>query len=107
MLCNAATAASRSLLENDDYSTYLQWVKEAADRYDCALHAYVLMTNHVHFLITPQDQQGVSRMMQYIGRHYVPYINYTYGTSGSIWEVRYKASLMHGEDYLLMCMRYI
>ena len=93
--------------ENDDYSAYLHWVDEAADRYDCALHAYVLMTNHIHFLVTPQDKQGAILMMQHIGRRYTPYINHTYGSSGSIWEGRYKASLIHDEDYLLTCMRYI
>jgi putative transposase len=93
--------------EDSDYSAYLHWVEEAADRYDCDIHAYVLMTNHIHILATPHDRQGVSRMMQYVGRHYVPYINYTYGSSGSIWEGRYKASLIHDEQYLLTCMRYI
>jgi len=93
--------------EDNDYSAYLQWVEEAIDRYHCAIHAYVLMTNHIHFLVTPQDRQGVSQMMQHIGRRYVPYINHTYGTSGSIWEGRFKASLVHDEDYLLTCMRYI
>lgn len=65
------------------------------------------MTNHVHVLATPGDGQGVSRMMQYVGRCYVPYVNYTYGTSGSIWEGRFKASLIQDEAYLLTCMRYI
>ena len=93
--------------ENDDYHAYLHWVEEAADRYDCAIQTYVLMTNHIHLLLTPQDKDSVSRMMQYIGRRYVPYVNQTYGTSGSIWEGRYKASLIHDEQYLLTCMRYI
>lgn len=93
--------------EDGDYRAYLGWLTEAATRYECAIHAYVLMTNHVHILATPQQQEGVSRMMQYVGRRYVPYINYTYGTSGSIWEGRYKASLVHDEQYLLTCMRYI
>jgi putative transposase len=93
--------------EDRDYRAYLNWLGAAARRYHCALHAYVLMTNHVHLLATPQHKQGVSRMMQYIGRRYVPYINHTYGTSGSIWEGRYKASLVHDEHYLLTCMRYI
>lgn len=93
--------------EESDYAAYLQWVEEAAERYDCAIHAYVLMTNHVHFLVTPHDKDGVSRMMQYIGRRYVPYINHTYGTSGSIWEGRFKASLIQDDQYLLTCMRYI
>lgn len=90
-----------------DYQAYLNWLSEALKRYGCALHAYVLMTNHIHLLVTPKDQQGISRMMQYIGRHYVPYINSTYGTSGSIWDGRFKASLIHDVEYLLACMRYI
>lgn len=93
--------------EDSDYRAYLHWLAEAASRYECAIHAYVLMTNHIHILATPANQQGIGQMMQYIGRHYVPYINYTYGASGSIWEGRYKASLIHDEQYLLTCMRYI
>jgi putative transposase len=93
--------------EDSDYRAYLDWLQEAAERYNCAIHAYVLMTNHVHLLATPESKDGVSRMMQYVGRRYVPYINYTYGTSGSIWEGRYKASLVSDEQYLLTCMRYI
>lgn len=93
--------------EDGDYRAYIEWLYEAAIRYECEIHAYVLMTNHVHILVTPSDKQGISRMMQYTGRRYVPYINYTYGTSGSIWEGRYKASLIHDEQYLLTCMRYI
>jgi len=61
----------------------------------------------VHLLITPNTKEGISLTMQHIGRHYVPYINYTYGMSGSLWEGRYKASLIDSETYLLTCMRYI
>ena len=93
--------------ETGDYQTYLYWLREASERYDCAIHAYVLMTNHVHILATPANKKGISLLMQYTGRHYVPYINHTYGTSGSIWEGRYKGSLVHDEQYLLTCMRYI
>jgi putative transposase len=93
--------------DDDDYSVYLGWLGEAAERYGCAVHAYVLMENHIHLLATPQDKQSISRMMQYIGRYYVPYINYTYGTSGTIWEGRYKASLIDVKQYLISCMRYI
>ncbi len=93
--------------ENDDYQAYLGWLKEAADRYCCDIHAYVLMSNHIHILATPREKQSISRMMQYVGRRYVPYINQTYGTSGSLWEGRFKASLISDEDYLLTCMRYI
>lgn len=93
--------------EDNDYLAYLRWMKEGALRYQVDIHAYVLMTNHIHILATAYDRDGITRMMQYIGRHYVPYINHTYGTSGSIWEGRYKASLIHDEEYLLTCMRYI
>lgn len=93
--------------EDGDYQAYLGWLKEAAERYGCSIHAYVLMSNHIHILATPREKQGISRMMQYIGRRYVPYINDTYGTSGSLWEGRYKASLISDEQYLLICMRYI
>ena len=100
---------SRELVffEDGDYSAYLGWLGEGAERYECEIHAYVLMTNHVHILATPRTQDGITRMMQYTGRRYVPYINRTYGTSGSIWEGRYKASLIEDEHYLLTCMRYI
>jgi putative transposase len=94
-------------IEDNDYLAYLRWLKEGAERYKVDVHAYVLMTNHIHILATAQDSDGITRMMQYLGRHYVPYINHTYGSSGSIWEGRYKASLIHDEEYLLTCMRYI
>ena len=93
--------------ENEDYHAYLGWLSESTECYGRAIHAYVLTTNHIHILATPETTQSISQMMQYIGRHYVPYINYTYGTSGSIWEGRYKSSLIHDEQYLLACMRYI
>ncbi|KAF0192040.1 MAG: transposase [Gammaproteobacteria bacterium] len=93
--------------ENADYQAYLGWLREAAERYRCAIHAYVLMTNHVHVLATPSDREGIIRMMQYVGRRYVPYIHFQYGSSGTLWEGRYKASLVQEDDYLLTCMRYI
>lgn len=93
--------------EDEDYHTYLHWFGIAAERYNCAIHAYVLMTNHVHLLLTPKTETGPSQMMQYLGRHYVAFINKKYGRSGSIWEGRYKASLVQAEAYLLACMRYI
>ncbi len=93
--------------KDNDYRAYLGWLMEAATHYSCAIHAYVLMTNHIHILATPKDKHGISLMMQYISRRYVPYINASYGTNGTIWEGRYKASLIHDEQYLLICMRYI
>ena len=93
--------------EDNDYRTYLSWLLEGARKYRCTVHAYVLMTNHVHLLVTPKKEESISRMMQYVGRHYVPYINHTYGRTGTLWEGRYKGSLIQDEQYLLTCMRYI
>lgn len=93
--------------ESADYEVYLGWLAEAAERYACAIHAYVLMSDHVHMLVTPPDKQAISRMIQYLGRYYVPYINDIYGSNGSIWDGRYKASLIDPELYLLPCMQYI
>lgn len=92
--------------EVGDYRAYLDSLGEAAERYECAIHPYVLMTIHIHILATPRKRDSVSRMMQYVGRRYLPYVNDTYGTSGNIWEGRFKASLIQDEQYLLACMRY-
>lgn len=90
-----------------DYQFYLECIRDAAERYRCAVHAYVLMTNHVHLLVSPEKHDSVPRFMQHIGRRYVQYINYTYRRSGTLWEGRYKASLVDVEQYLLTCYRYI
>ena len=91
----------------DDYSRYLQNLGEAAEKYQCAIHAYVLMTNHVHLLVTSFKNHGISHMMQDLGRKYVRYINQRYKRTGTLWEGRYKASLVDSGKYLFTCMRYI
>ncbi len=90
-----------------DYVTYLHWLERAARTYQVAIHAYVLMTNHVHLLATPGLESGVSRMMQYLGRHYVQYINKTHRRSGTLWERRFHASVIETETYLLTLHRFI
>lgn len=90
-----------------DYQFYLEKLKLACDKHHCQLHAFVLMTNHVHLLITPQEEEGIGKAMQMLGRYYVQYFNYTYKRSGTLWEGRYKATLIDSEAYLLTCMRYI
>jgi len=90
-----------------DYLAYLEWLGDAARRTGCQIHAYALMTNHVHLLLTPSDAQAVSGLMVALGRRYVPYMNATYQRSGTLWEGRYKSSLIQSEAYLLACMRYI
>jgi putative transposase len=90
-----------------DYAVYLDKLKEYADKFHVAIHAFVLMTNHVHLLVTPEDERGAPKMMQSLGRYYVRYINSTYQRSGTLWEGRYKSTLVDSELYLLIVYRYI
>ncbi len=90
-----------------DYSFYLRCLKEAADTHSLKVHAYVLMTNHVHLLVTPKTEFSLSKTLQSIGRRYVQYFNFTYQRTGTLWEGRYKSTLIDSERYLLTCMRYI
>ncbi|NZA26113.1 transposase, partial [Luteimonas sp. SJ-92] len=76
--------------QETDYLRYLQDLREASLNYGCRLHAYVLMTNHVHLLVTPEAEGSVSRMMQAVGRRYVRYVNDSSGRTGTLWEGRYK-----------------
>jgi len=94
-------------LAEPDYRRYLEDLGATAEKTSCRIHAYVLMTNHVHLLVTPMQEHGIGEMMQALGRRYVYYINKTYRRTGTLWEGRYKASLVDSEAYLLSCMRYI
>lgn len=90
-----------------DYSRYQEDLLKAAGKFSCAIHAYVLMTNHVHLLVSSTAAYGISQMMQSLGRRYVRYINREYRRTGTLWEGRFKAALIDTEAYLLTCMRYI
>jgi putative transposase len=90
-----------------DYRRYLQELRELCLQHHCQLHAWVLMTNHVHLLLTPAHSGATSQLMQCLGRRYVRYINDSYFRTGTLWEGRYKACLVGDDDYLLTCMRYI
>ena len=90
-----------------DYRYYLECLSDAARRFGCAIHAYVLMTNHVHLLLTPDDVSSPSLCLQSLGRKYVRYVNDLYQRSGTLWEGRYKSALIDSEHYLLACYRYI
>jgi putative transposase len=92
---------------HDDYLFYLECLSEACLKHQVSVHAYVLMTNHVHLLMTPVSSSSIPKVMQSIGRRYVQYINKTYRRSGTLWEGRYKASIVDAENYLLACYRYI
>jgi putative transposase len=90
-----------------DYEFYLDKLKQACEKHRCDLHAYVLMTNHVHLLITPQTNNSLAKALQMIGRYYVQYFNFTYQQTGTLFEGRYKATVIDSEHYLLSCYRYI
>ena len=90
-----------------DYLRYRAELRELALREGCAIHAYALMTNHVHLLVTPLAAGAVARLMQSLGRRYVRHINDRYHRTGTLWEGRYKACLVDDGDYLMQCHRYI
>ena len=94
-------------LDDEDRLAYLELLRQACLHHGCALHAYVLMDNHVHLLLTPSAQGAVSRMMQMLGRSYVGQFNGRHRRTGTLWEGRYKACLVESEAYLLACQRYI
>jgi putative transposase len=91
----------------EDFAVYAQWLLEAARIYGVKIHAWVFMTNHVHLLGTPEAEDGISRMMQHLGRRYVRYFNSHYRRSGTLWEGRFKSCMVSSEQYLLRCQRYI
>jgi putative transposase len=92
---------------DEDYERYREWLAAAAAENDCAIHAYVLMTNHVHLLVTPDAPESVPRMMQALGRRYVRYVNAAYRRTGTLWEGRYRAAPIDSDAYFLSCCRYI
>lgn len=90
-----------------DHLRYLQCLADASGKFGCRVHAYVLMTNHVHLLVTPGEPGAVGRMMQAVGRRYVRCLNDAMGRTGTLWEGRYKACLVEDDEYLLTCYRYV
>ena len=90
-----------------DRVRYLDTLRELCLKSGCRVHAYVLMTNHVHLLLTPHAAGQIAWVLQALGRRYVRYINDRYARTGTLWEGRYKACLVDGEAYLLRCHRYI
>jgi putative transposase len=90
-----------------DFIVYLDKLDEYRRKFDVAIHSYVLMTNHVHMLVTPSDTAGPSRMLQSLGRYYVRYINSTYSRTGTLWEGRFKTSLVDSDSYFLTVSRYV
>ena len=94
-------------VRDEDSAAYAHWLREAAERFEVAVHAWVLMTNHVHLLATPATDDGISRMMQHLGLRYVRYFNHVHERTGTLWEGRYKACLAQDAEYSLQCYHYI
>jgi putative transposase len=92
---------------DEDREAYLGWLLAAAKKHGCLIHAYVLMTNHVHLLATPARADSLPRMMQSLGRRYVRYLNDAHQRTGTLWEGRYRAAPIDSEAYLMVCSRYI
>ena len=91
----------------EDFAAYAQWLLDASTRYSVDIHAWVFMTNHVHLLATPHQEDGISAMMQHLGRRYVRYFNSQHRRTGTLWEGRFKSCLIDSDAYLLRCQRYI
>ncbi|ROZ77535.1 transposase [Ramlibacter sp. WS9] len=90
-----------------DYETLLSMLEEHAAKAGVAVHSYVLMSNHFHLLATPSTGEGIPQMMQSVGRRYVRYFNQRQARTGTLWEGRYKSTLIQAERHLLACMAYI
>ena len=90
-----------------DYQQFLALLYDQARKHEVAVHAYVLMPNHFHLLLTPHSATGLSQLMQALGRSYVRYFNDLHGRSGTLWEGRYRSTLLQADRYLLACMVYV
>ena len=98
---------SPTFLKPKDFQIYRKALMRAASKSGCQIHAYVLMTNHVHLLVTPPQADSIPRFMQSVGVNYVPYFNREYERSGSLWEGRFKSSMILEIEYFASVMRYI
>ena len=92
---------------DEDYHYYLETLAEQAEKFECAVHAYCLMTNHVHLLLTPGEQNSAALLMKHLGQRYIQYINRTYRRTGTLWEGRFRSCLAQSDTYVLTCYRYI
>ena len=93
--------------EDEDYGLYLHHLRDLGVRTGCRIHAYVLMTNHVHLLLTPKTASSASLLMKHLGQRYVQYVNRSYQRTGTLWEGRFRSCLAREESYVLACYRYI
>ena len=92
---------------DDDMAAYANWLFQGSLKFGVLIHAWVFMTNHVHLLMTPTQDQSISDCMQYLGRLYVRYFNYRYKRTGTLFEDRFKSHPVQSTQYLMACSRYI
>jgi putative transposase len=90
-----------------DYLVYLSQLHALARKHSCAIHAYCLMTNHVHLLLTPHEEKSCTALMRDLGQRYVPYFNSRHGRTGTLWEGRFRSCIAESAHYVLACYRYI
>ena len=90
-----------------DIAAYAHWLTEGALKFEVRVHGWVFMTNHIHLLLTPKQDESVSRLMQSLGRRYVGYFNYAYARTGTLFEGRFRSCLVQNDEYFITCLRYI
>ena len=98
---------SACLYAEEDFRKYLDILRDQAKQHGCAVHAYALMTNHGHLLVTPERTDSASSMMKHLGQRYVQYVNRVYRRTGTLWEGRFRSCLAQHDGYVLACYRYI
>ena len=94
-------------IDDTDFQTFLNTLRESAQQSGVAIHAYVLLPNRLQLLVTPSETDSLGKMMQAIGRHYVPYFNARHGRSGGLWEGRYRATVLESDAYFIPCAQLI
>ena len=92
---------------DEDYEIYLHYLRASAKRFPCSVHAYCLMTNHVHLLLTPHEHDACGAFMKYVGQCYVQTVNRRFARTGTLWEGRFHSSPVCSDNYVLACYRYI
>jgi putative transposase len=94
-------------LSSADHALYIRILTRAAAAARVAIHAYALMSNHIHLMATPESERGLSLMMQEVGRIYVPFFNRRYGRTGTLWDGRFRPAVVQTEMYWMTCLRYV
>jgi len=97
----------RCFFSEGDYLAYLRFLRQFALESDCAVHAFCLMPNHVHLLLTPRVRESCGALMKSLGQHYVQHVNRVHGRTGTLWEGRFWSSVCATDRYVLACYRYV